>query len=281
MTAVTETKCPKASRQVGQRDTVVEVSGVKIGGSEFTIMAGPCSIENEEQIMACAQVVAECGCKVLRGGAFKPRTSPYSFQGLGSEGLKLIRKAADANGLLVVTEIMDCDDLDVIADSADIIQIGSRTMMSYALLKKVGRLGKPILLKRNMAARIETFMLAAEYLLDGGCDKIILCERGIVSFDPNETRNTLDLAAIPVLKLKSHLPIIVDPSHGTGRRELVHPMALGALAVGAHGLLIEIHPDPERALCDGQQSMDFDQFRALVRELRATEAFLKELRTSE
>ncbi len=272
---------PKASRQTKKTDTVIEVNGVTIGGSEFAVMAGPCSIENEEQVMACAEVVAEMDCKILRGGAFKPRTSPYSFQGLGSEGLKLIRNAADRYGLLVVTEIMDCDSLDDIAKTADIVQIGSRTMMSYALLKKVGKLGKPVLLKRNMAARIETFLLAAEYLLNGGCEQVILCERGIVSFDPTETRNTLDLAAIPLLKMKTHLPVIVDPSHGTGRQDLVHPMAMGALAVGAHGLLVEIHPTPEKALCDGQQSMNFAQFRKVVRELKAMESFLKELRASE
>jgi len=270
---------PKAARATKPEGTVIRVGNVEIGAGEFTIMAGPCSIEDEEQILECAEVVAKAGCRILRGGAFKPRTSPYSFQGLGTEGLHMIRRAADAHGLLVVTEIMDCDDLGVIAETADIVQIGSRTMMSYALLKKVARLGKPVLLKRNMAAQLETFLLGAEYLLDGGCTEVILCERGVVSFDPTELRNTLDLAAVALMKLKTHLPVVVDPSHGTGRRELVHPASMGALAVGADGILVEIHPDPPRALCDGRQSIDFEEFGRLVRELQATKTFLKGLRS--
>lgn len=270
---------PLAAREARPEGTVIRVNGATLGGGDFAVMAGPCSIEDEGQIMACAEAVARAGCRILRGGAFKPRTSPYSFQGLGREGLRLIRKAADAHGLAVVTEVMDCDDIADIAAVADILQVGSRTMMSYAFLRKVGRMKKPVLLKRNMGARLEEFLLAAEYLLMEGTTEVILCERGIVSFDPTMTRNTMDLAAVPLLKLLSHLPVVVDPSHGTGRSELVHPVAMGAMAVGADGLLVEIHPDPDAALCDGRQSLDFDRFTALVDELRATHAFLREYRS--
>jgi len=268
---------PLAARSAKSERTVIDISGAKIGGDDFVILAGPCSVEDEWQVMETARVVAQAGCKFLRGGVFKPRTSPYSFQGLGSKGLELIRKAADVHGLRLVTELMDCEDIHAVADAADVIQLGSRSMMNYALLKKVGRLGKPVLLKRNMAARIEEFLMAAEYLLVEGCCDVILCERGIVSIDPFLTRNTLDLAAVPLLKLLSHLPVIVDPSHGGGLRELVPSLARGAVAVGAHGLLVELHPSPDEALCDGRQSLDIPTFEVLVRDLQRLHACTKEL----
>ncbi len=256
-----------AGRTFQREDTRVKVGGVEIGGPEVVVMAGPCSVESRTQIKTIAKLVKEAGAKILRGGAFKPRTSPYSFQGLGEEGLKYLREAADANGLLTVSEIMDRMDIPVAMRYIDLIQIGARNMQNFTLLKELGNLNKPILLKRGMAATIEELLMAAEYIMSGGNRQVILCERGIRTFE-NSTRNTLDISAIPVVKKKSHLPIIADPSHGTGLRDHVAPLARAAVAAGADGLLIEVHHEPEKALSDGAQSLYPEQFAELVRELK-------------
>jgi 3-deoxy-7-phosphoheptulonate synthase len=256
-----------SGRTFQKEDTRVKVGPVAIGGPEVIVMAGPCSVESRPQIKTIAKLVKEAGAKVLRGGAFKPRTSPYSFQGLGEEGLKHLREAADANGLLTVSEIMDRMDIPVAIRYIDIIQIGARNMQNFTLLKELGNLNKPILLKRGMAATIEELLMAAEYIMSGGNRQVILCERGIRTFE-NSTRNTLDISAIPVVKKKSHLPIIADPSHGTGLRDHVAPLARAAVAAGADGLLIEVHHEPEKALSDGAQSLYPEQFASLMKELR-------------
>ena len=230
--------------------------------------AGPCAIESPEQIADIAARVAKAGAKLLRGGAFKPRTSPYSFQGLGEAGLKLMRDAADKNGLLMVTEVMDPSQIEVMLPYVDVFQVGARNMQNYHLLRSLGEINKPVLLKRGMSATIEELLLSAEYIMSGGNYKVILCERGIRTFD-TYLRNTLDIAAIPVIKSLSHLPVMADPSHGTGRRDKVAPMARAAVAAGADGLIIEVHPDPERALSDGAQSLYPDQFVQLMDEIRA------------
>jgi len=248
-------------------DTVVELGGVKVGGPEVVVMAGPCSVESRDQIQAVAAAVQGSGARVLRGGAFKPRTSPYSFQGHGEEALRWMREAADAQGLAVVSEIMDPRAVEMMLRHVDCLQVGARNMQNFDLLKEVGKVKRPVLLKRGLAATIEEWLLSAEYVLAGGNTQVILCERGIRTFE-NATRNTLDISAIPVVKKLSHLPILVDPSHGTGRRDKVIPMARAAIAAGADGLLIEVHNDPEKALSDGAQSLYPEQFDRLMGELR-------------
>jgi len=257
-----------ASRVFRPEGTVVDLGkGVRFGGVEVVVAAGPCAVESAEQIQTIAERVARLGAKVLRGGAFKPRTSPYSFQGLGEKGLKMIREAADKNGLLVVSEVMDPSQIAMMLPYVDVLQVGARNMQNYHLLRALGEVAKPVLLKRGMSATIEELLLSAEYIMAGGNYNVILCERGIRTFE-TYTRNTLDIAAIPVIKKLSHLPIIADPSHGTGRRDKVAPMARAAVAAGADGLLIEVHHDPEHALSDGAQSLYPDQFAQLMAELR-------------
>ncbi len=257
-----------ASRAFRPEGTIVDVGkGVRIGGTEVVVAAGPCAVESKAQIDSVAESVARLGAKLLRGGAFKPRSSPYSFQGLGETGLKMLREAADRNGLLVVSEVMDPSQVELMMGYVDVLQVGARNMQNYHLLRALGEVRKPVLLKRGMSAMIEELLLSAEYIMSGGNYNVILCERGIRTFDTN-TRNTLDIAAIPVIKKLSHLPIVADPSHGTGRRDKVAPMARAAVAAGADGLLIEVHPDPEHALSDGAQSLYPDQFEALMRELQ-------------
>ena len=259
----------QASREWKPEPTVVHLpGGLTIGGDEVVVMAGPCSVENEKQILASAHAVREAGATILRGGAYKPRSSPYSFQGLGLPGLKLLAKAREETGLLIVTEAMDPEGAELVAEHADIIQIGARNMQNYSLLKKAGKLKKPVLLKRGLSATIQEFLLSAEYVLAEGNADVILCERGIRSFD-SQTRNLFDLSAIPVVKKLSHLPIVADPSHGTGLREFVSPMARAAIAAGADGLLVEVHPQPDRALSDGAQTLAPDQFDRMMREVRA------------
>ena len=256
-----------ASREFRAERTVVTLGeDIAIGGNRVVVMAGPCSVESEEQIESVAAIVAEAGSKVLRGGAFKPRTSPYSFQGLGEKGLQMMRKAADKHRLKVVTEVMDARQIPMILDYADMLQVGARNMQNFDLLKELGRVSKPILLKRGIAATIEELLLSAEYILAGGNDQVVLCERGIRTFE-NYTRNTLDVSAIPVVQKLSHLPIVADPSHGTGRRDKVGAMARAAVAAGADGLLIEVHPDPTSAMGDGAQTLFPRQLTQLMKEL--------------
>jgi 3-deoxy-7-phosphoheptulonate synthase len=254
------------SREWKNENTVVDVDGVKIGEGHFVVMAGPCSVESEEQLMKTAEVVKLAGAQILRGGAFKPRTTPYSFQGLGKAGLELLQKAKKKFGLPIVTELLHVENLDLVASHTDIIQIGARNMQNFEMLLAVGKLKKPVLLKRGMSARMEEFLLAAEYILNEGNPNVILCERGIRTFE-TATRNTLDLNIVALVKELSHLPIIADPSHGTGRYSLVTPLSLAAFAVGAHGLLIEVHPDPSKALSDGDQSLNLENFAALMKRL--------------
>jgi 3-deoxy-7-phosphoheptulonate synthase len=257
----------QVSREWQDENTVVSLpNGTKIGGSDLVLMAGPCSVENEVQILGVAHRLKDLGVTVLRGGAFKPRSSPYSFQGLGLQGLELLARAREETGLAVVTEALDPDGVDLVVQYADIIQIGARNMQNYTLLRRAGRAGKPVLLKRGMSATIDELLLAAEYLLAEGNPDVILCERGIRSFDTH-TRNLLDLTSIPVVKSLSHLPIIVDPSHGTGIRSKVTPMGRAAVAAGADGLIVEVHPDPPKAMSDGAQSLYPDQFAKLVDEV--------------
>lgn len=256
-----------ASRNFHELDTVIDIKGVKIGGNKLVIMAGPCSIEGEEQIFKLAEIVAKSGAKILRGGAFKPRTSPYSFQGMGEEGLKLIRKAADEYGLLVITEVMESAQIDIIGKYADIYQVGARNMQNFPLLKELGATKIPIMLKRGLSATIEEWLMSAEYILSSGNPNVILCERGIRTFE-KYTRNTFDLSAIPVVHKKSHLPVIADPSHATGYRDQVPPMARAAVAAGADGLMIEIHHDPENAFSDGPQALLPETFLQLVKEMK-------------
>ena len=257
-----------AARSCRPEGTVLDLGkGVTIGGREVVVAAGPCAGESAEQIADIAAKVAKAGAKLLRGGAFKPRSSPYSFQGLGEEGLKLMRDAADKNGLLVVSEVMDPSQIEIMMPYVDVMQVGARNMQNYHLLRGLGEIDKPVLLKRGMSATIEELLLSAEYIMSGGNYKVILCERGIRTFE-TYLRNTMDIAAIPVIKSLSHLPVVADPSHGTGRRDKVAPMARAAVAAGADGLIIEVHPDPERALSDGVQSLYPDQFTQLMKEIR-------------
>ncbi|PYQ04888.1 MAG: 3-deoxy-7-phosphoheptulonate synthase [Acidobacteria bacterium] len=248
-------------------DTVVDLRGVPVGGPEVIVMAGPCSVETREQVGTVARAVVSAGARVLRGGAFKPRTSPYSFQGHGEEALRWMREVADELGLAIVSEVMDLRTIEMMLRYVDCLQVGARNMQNFDLLKELGRVRRPVLLKRGMSATIEEWLLSAEYLLAGGNQQVILCERGIRTFE-NATRNTLDISAIPVVKKRSHLPILVDPSHGTGRRDKVIPMARAAIAAGADGLLIEVHDNPEKALSDGAQSLYPHQFETLMGELR-------------
>jgi 3-deoxy-7-phosphoheptulonate synthase len=257
-----------ASRHFRPEGSVIQLGkGVAVGGEQIVMMAGPCSVESAEQIETIASLVAKQGVRVLRGGAFKPRTSPYSFQGLGKKGLQLMRAAADAHDLLVVSEVMDHTQIPMMMDYVDVLQVGARNMQNYNLLKEVGKVSRPVLLKRGISATVEELLLSAEYIMTGGNYDVILCERGIRTFE-SSTRNTLDISAIPVIKKLSHLPMIVDPSHGTGRRDKVVPMARAAVAAGADGLLVEVHHDPEKALSDGAQSLYPAQFEQLMTELR-------------
>ena len=256
-----------ASKEFKSSTTTVKIKDVVIGGKEVVVMAGPCVVENKKQIFETAQQVKAAGAKILRGGAFKPRTSPYSFQGLGEEGLKLLAQAGEETGLAVVTEVMSVNQIELVGKYTDIFQVGARNMQNFVLLQELGKTKKPILLKRGLSATIEELLLSAEYILSQGNYQVILCERGIRTFE-NYTRNTLDLNAIPAIKRLSHLPIIVDPSHGTGRWRLVKPMAKAAVAAGADGLIIEVHPDPKSSLSDGGQSLQLDTFAQLMKELR-------------
>lgn len=274
--AIAEIETPKPinarhklySREYQREDTVVQLEDITIGGKDVVVMAGPCSVENEQQLLATAFGVSRAGANILRGGAFKPRTSPYAFRGLGEAGLKLLAKARAETNLKIITEVLTPGDVDLVAEYSDILQIGTRNMQNFLLLEEAGRAGKPVLLKRGMAATIEEWLLSAEYILNTGNQNVILCERGIRSFDPM-TRNTFDLSAIPLVKKLSHLPIVADPSHATGKRFLVEPVALGAIAAGADGLIIEVHPDPDNALSDGPQSLNLEQFAAFVPKARA------------
>ena len=256
-----------ASRAFKPEGTVVTIGDVRVGGDEVIVMAGPCSAETEEQVEATAAAVKRAGAKILRGGAFKPRSSPYSFQGLGEDGLRMLRGAATRHDLKLVSEVMDVSQIELVQQYCDVFQVGARNMQNYTLLRELGRTRTPVLLKRGIAATIEEWLLSAEYLLSGGNGSVILCERGIRTFE-SYTRNTLDISAIPVVKKLSHLPIVVDPSHGTGRRDKVAPMARAAVAAGADGLIIEVHTDPDHALSDGAQSMYPAQFDRLMAELR-------------
>jgi len=255
------------SRQLYPNDTVIEIREVSIGGGELVVMAGPCSVESREQCMTIAERVAKSGAKVFRGGAFKPRTSPYSFQGLGEEGLKILAEVRDRFNLLIVTEAMDTETIDMVADYTDIIQIGSRNMQNFSLLRKAGGKKNPVLLKRGMSATVEEFLMAAEYIMAEGNHNVILCERGVRTF-ADHTRNALDLSVVPAVKQISHLPIIVDPSHGTGIRKKVLPMSRAAVAVGADGLLVEVHHDPSGAFSDAAQSISPEMFDQLMQEVR-------------
>jgi 3-deoxy-7-phosphoheptulonate synthase len=256
----------KVSRKIKPEDTIVNINGIKVGGTDIVIIAGPCAVESREQLFETARSVRAGGANILRGGAFKPRSSPYNFQGMGEEGLKLLREISQETGLPVVTEVMDTRQVELVATYADMIQIGSRNMQNFPLLKEAGMCRKPVLLKRGMMSTVEEFLLAAEYVLHQGNDQVILCERGIRTFETS-TRNTLDLSAVPMLKRLSHLPVIVDPSHGTGLRWMVPAMARAAIAVGADGLIMEVHYRPEEALCDGQQSLSLDEFNELMSSL--------------
>jgi 3-deoxy-7-phosphoheptulonate synthase len=257
--------CDRESKPEG---TVVDVRGVEVGGPTIVVMAGPCAVENREQMLATARAVQASGASILRGGAFKPRTSPYDFQGLKEEGLEILKWVSTETGLPIVTEVMDTQKIDQVCDSSDMLQVGSRHMHSYPLLEAVGRTGKPVLLKRGMSATIDEFLFAAEYVLNAGNEQVVLCERGIRTFETS-TRNTLDLSAVPVLKRATHLPVIVDPSHGTGHWWMVPSMCRAAVAVGADGLLVEVHAEPGEALSDGDQSLKPERFDAMMQEVRA------------
>lgn len=265
------------SREFQKQDTVIDIKGRKIGGGNFMLMAGPCAIENRESVFQIAEQVKKSGAQILRGGAFKPRTSPYDFQGLGEEGLKYMREAADKYDLLVVTEVMDSMDIPLISKYADILQVGARNMQNFSLLKMLGSCGKPVLLKRGLSATIRDFLMAAEYLMAYGNREIILCERGIRTFE-TMTRNTVDINAIPLIKEKSHLPIIIDASHGTGRRSLVEPVTLAGVIAGADGAMVEVHENPECAVSDGVQSLDFKGFKKLTENLEEVLQLKKRLK---
>src|ERR671931_639487 len=257
--------------------TVVEVDGRRVGGSSFSIIAGPCTVESREQLLSTAEAVKDGGGSMLRGGAYKPRTSPYSFQGLGGEGLRLLREAKEVTGLPIVTELMDLRDLDAVLEVADVIQVGARNMQNYTLLAEIGRSGRPVLLKRGLAAQVEELLMASEYVLKEGNDQVMLCERGIRTFE-TATRFTLDIMAIPVLKELSHLPVVVDPSHAAGKRDLVLPLSLAAAAAGADGIIVEVHHDPEAAICDGPQAVPADEFHGYIEQVERVAALVgKEL----
>jgi 3-deoxy-7-phosphoheptulonate synthase len=262
-----------ASRDARGEDTIIKVGNVTIGGGQFVVMAGPCAVESEEQMMESAFVVKEAGAQILRGGAFKPRTSPYSFQGMEEEGLKILERAREKTGLPVVTEVMGTENVDLVEKYTDILQIGARNVQNFPLLKKAGQARKPVLLKRGMMTTIEELLMSAEYILSSGNEQVILCERGIRTFE-TATRNTLDLSAVPVLKGLTHLPVIVDPSHAAGHWKYVIPLSKAAMAVGADGLLVEVHPEPEKAVSDGLQSLKPKKFHMLMEELRNLETCL-------
>lgn len=255
------------SKEFRKDRSVIRVNGLEIGGDEFVVMAGPCSVESERQIMETAESVAASGARMLRGGAFKPRTSPYDFQGLEREGLELLRKAKERTGLAIVTEVMSDVDVDLVAEYADMLQVGARNMQNFALLKHLGRCGRPILLKRGMSSTIRELLMSAEYIVAHGNPNVVLCERGIRTFE-NATRNTCDIAAVPVLNELTHLPVILDPSHATGKRSLVPPLCYAAAAVGADGVIVEVHPQPEKAVSDGAQSLTFAQFDEMMDRLK-------------
>lgn len=257
----------RANRMFHPEDSIVDVCGVKVGGKQITVMAGPCSVETREQIIGVAEDVKQMGAAILRGGAFKPRTSPYSFQGLQETGLDLLKEAKAVTGLPIITEIMSADKIERFVEDVDVIQVGARNMQNFELLKELGKTDKPILLKRGLSATIEEWLMSAEYIMAGGNDNVILCERGIRTFE-TYTRNTLDLSAIPAVKKLSHLPIVIDPSHASGMWWMVEPMAKAAIAAGADGLIIEVHNDPEHALCDGAQSLKPERFAHLMGELK-------------
>lgn len=265
------------SREFKKEDTLIEIKGRKIGGTDLILMAGPCSIENKEMIMDIAKVVKENGGEFLRGGAFKPRTSPYDFQGLGEEGLKYMREACDKYNLVMVTEVMDTRDIELIEKYTDIFQVGARNMQNFSLLKELGKTNKPILLKRGLSATIREFLMAAEYIVAFGNEKIILCERGIRTFEI-ATRNTVDINGVALLKEKSHLPIIIDASHGTGKKSLVEPVTLGCILAGADGAMVEIHQNPSCALSDGEQSLNFQEFEVLCKKMKKTLEFKESLK---
>jgi len=256
-----------ASREMQVDDSRVAIGPVTVEPKSFVVIAGPCSVESEEIMLQTAEFLLDSGVSLLRAGAFKPRTSPYSFQGLEHEGLRRLESTRNATGVCIVTEVMEPEQVDAVAASADVVQIGTRNMQNFPLLKRVGKCGKPVLLKRGMSATLEEWLMAAEYILAGGNKDVILCERGVRTF-ANHTRNTLDLSVVPCVKDQSHLPVLVDPSHGTGRRDFVIPMALASLAAGADGIMVEIHPDPEQAVSDGAQTMNFDQFTRMMQSLR-------------
>jgi 3-deoxy-7-phosphoheptulonate synthase len=268
------------SREFRKSRTQIRVNGTVIGGEEFVVMAGPCSVESEQQIMETAEGVAAAGAKLLRGGAFKPRTSPYDFQGLELEGLKLLRKAKQATGLAILTEVMSDADVELVAEYTDIVQIGARNMQNFALLKALGKCSRPVMLKRGMSSTIKELLMSAEYIVAHGNPNVILCERGIRTFE-TETRNTCDITAVAVLNELTHLPVVLDPSHATGRRSLVPALSRAAVAIGADGLLVEVHPHPEKAFSDGAQSLTIPQFKALMKQLEGYVAIWKTSRAAE
>ncbi len=264
-----------AGREFQAKDTVIQVGDVRIGGPGFTVIAGPCSVESEEQMLECGYVAKKAGAKILRGGAFKPRTSPYSFQGMEEEGLKLLKMVGEKTGMPVVTEVMNTTDVDMIEEYSDILQVGARNVQNFALLKRVGQCKKPVLLKRGLMTTIEELLMSAEYILSSGNAQVILCERGIRTFE-TATRNTLDISAVPVLKELTHLPVIIDPSHAAGHAKYIIPLTRAAVAVGADGVIVEIHPEPEKAVCDGPQSLRPEQFYRLMDEVKILEAAMRD-----
>ncbi len=268
------------SREFKKEDSAIRVNGLEIGGDEFVVMAGPCSVENERQIMETAEGVAKAGAKMLRGGAFKPRTSPYDFQGLELEGLKLLRKAKEATGLGIITEIMSDRDVELVAEYADCMQVGARNMQNFALLKTLGTCGRPVLLKRGLSSTIKELLMSAEYIVAHGNPNVILCERGIRTFE-TATRNTCDIAAVPVLDELTHLPVVLDPSHATGKRSLVPALCRAGVAIGADGLIVEVHPCPEKAVSDGAQSLTIAEFGKMMRELKPYVQLWKETRVAQ
>lgn len=255
------------NREFHQADTIVDVRGVKVGGNNFTVIAGPCSVEGRDEYMNIARFVKQAGAQMLRGGAFKPRSSPYAFQGLGEEGLKILAEARNETGLPIVTEVMDARDVELVDKYADVLQIGARNMQNFTLLKSVGQSKNPVMIKRGLSSTIEEFLMAAEYVVSSGNKNVIMCERGIRTFE-TYTRNTLDLSCVPLVKQMSHLPIIVDPSHGAGRWDIVEPLSIASVAVGAHGIMIEVHPNPEEAFSDGYESLKFDNFDTLMKNVK-------------
>ena len=268
------------SKEFKKERSVLRINGIEIGGDEFVVMAGPCSVESERQIMQTAEAVARSGAKILRGGAFKPRTSPYDFQGLEDEGLRLLAKAREATGLAIITEVMSDRDVELVAEYADIMQVGARNMQNFALLKTLGKCGRPVMLKRGMSSTIKELLMSAEYVTAHGNSEVMLCERGIRTFE-TATRNTCDIAAVPVLNEMTHLPVILDPSHATGKRSLVPALSRAGVAIGADGLIVEVHPNPEKAVSDGAQSLTLEQFDAMMRDLKPYMSLWKEARLAE